>query len=107
MKIIETSVFTRQIQALMVDDDYRLLQEALVIRPELGNIIPGSGGVRKMRWSAQGRGKRGGARVVYYWAVNDETLFMLLAYGKSSQENMTQAQVKILRKIVEEEFNHG
>lgn len=107
MKIIETSVFTRQIQVMMADDEYRQMQEVLVVRPELGNIIPGSGGVRKMRWSFQGRGKRAGARVIYYWAVDDDTLFMLLAYGKSNQENLTQAQIQILKKIVEEEFSHG
>jgi mRNA-degrading endonuclease RelE of RelBE toxin-antitoxin system len=69
MVIIETSIFTRQVQALLDDDEYRRLQTALVIRPDIGDLIPGGGGLRKMRWSAQGRGKRGGVRVIYYWAV--------------------------------------
>lgn len=107
MKIIETSVFTRQIQTLMTDEEYRLMQEALVVRPELGNTVAGSSGIRKMRWHSQGRGKRGGTRVIYYWAVGDDALFMLLAYGKSKQENLTQTQIQILRKLVEEEFDHG
>jgi hypothetical protein len=107
MKFIETTIFTRQIQELMVDEEYRLMQETLLVRPELGSIIPGSGGVRKVRWSSQGRGKRGGSRVIYYWAVNDETLFMLVAYSKSSQENLTQSQIQTLKTMVKEEFNHG
>jgi hypothetical protein len=107
MKFIETTVFTRQIQELMVDDDYRLMQDTLLVRPELGSIIPGSGGIRKVRWGSQGRGKRGSNRVIYYWAVNDETLFMLLAYGKSKQENLSQSQVQTLKRMVKEEFNHG
>lgn len=63
MVLIETSVFTRQAQKLLSDDEYRQLQSALVARPEAGAVIPGSGGLRKARWSAQGRGKRGGTRI--------------------------------------------
>ncbi|MEO5329452.1 MAG: type II toxin-antitoxin system RelE/ParE family toxin [Magnetococcus sp. THC-1_WYH] len=91
----------------MADDHYRLLQEALVLRPQMGDIIQGSGGVRKVRWTSSGGGKRGGTRIIYYWAVGDETLFMLLAYAKSKQQDMTFAQVQTLRKIVEAEFGHG
>ncbi|MBF0383758.1 MAG: type II toxin-antitoxin system RelE/ParE family toxin [Magnetococcales bacterium] len=107
MKFIETTVFTRQIRELMVDDDYRLMQETLLVRPELGSIIPGSGGIRKVRWGSQEQGKRGGSRVIYYWAVNDKTLFMLMAYSKNKQENLTLSQVQTLKKMIKEEFNHG
>jgi len=69
MVIIETSVFTRRITELLSDDEYRELQATLVERPKAGPVIPGSGGIRKLRWSASGRGKRGGARVIYYWAT--------------------------------------
>ena len=67
MIIIETSVFTRRIKELMSDDEYRELQEALVIRPVRGVIIQGSGGLRKLRWKLEGKGKSGGIRVIYYW----------------------------------------
>ena len=72
MVIIETSIFTRQVQALLAEAEYRQLQTALVNWPQLGSIIPGSGGLRKIRWVLTGRGKRGGVRVIYYWAVTQE-----------------------------------
>ena len=69
IEIIETSVFSRQVQELLTDEEYRLLQIAIIQHPESGEIIPGSGGLRKKRWSLGGRGKRGGTRTNYYWAV--------------------------------------
>jgi hypothetical protein len=71
---------------------------------DMGAIIVGSGGLRKVRWAAQGRGKRGGVRLIYYWAVKQDRLLMLLMYPKSERDDLTQEQLKILRKIVEEEY---
>ena len=104
MDIVETSLFTRQVQALLADDEYRRLQTILVIRPDAGNLIPGSGGLRKIRWGAQGRGKRGGVRVIYYWAVKQERILMLLMYPKNERDNLTAEQLKVLRRIIEEEY---
>ncbi len=104
MEIVETSVFTRQVVKLLSDDEYRLLQVALTVRPNLGPIIPGSGGLRKMRWRVAGKGRRGGVRIIYYWAVDQERLLMLLIYAKSDQEDLTPNQLRILRRIVEEEY---
>jgi len=104
MIIIETSIFTRQVQALLDDEDYRRLQTILVIRPDAGDLIPGGGGLRKIRWSAQGRGKRGGVRVIYYWAVIQDRILMLLMYAKNIQDDLTAKQLKVLRKIIEEEY---
>lgn len=104
MVIVETSVFTRQVQALLTDDEYMQLQVALIQRPDMGPVMPGSGGIRKARWPARGRGKRGGLRVIYYWAVSPEQLLMLFIYAKGEQEDLLPAQLKILRKIVEEEY---
>ena len=64
----------------------------------------GSGGLRKVRWGKGGRGKRGGVRVIYYWAVSREQLLMLLIYPKSEWDDLTPAQFKVLRQIVEEEY---
>ncbi|MFZ5949286.1 MAG: type II toxin-antitoxin system RelE/ParE family toxin [Candidatus Rifleibacteriota bacterium] len=63
-----------------------------------------SGGLRKLRWSASGRGKRGGSRVIYYWDKDQEIIYMLYAYAKSRQEDLTRDQLKVLSKLVEEEF---
>jgi len=77
LEIIETSIFTRQVNELLTDDEYHQLQMALLLNPCLGPLISGGGGLRKVRWSLQGRGKRGGTRAIYYWAVNDEKILML------------------------------
>jgi mRNA-degrading endonuclease RelE of RelBE toxin-antitoxin system len=64
---IETSVFTREIKNLLPDEEYRMLQTALMFRPDAGDMIRGGGGLRKIRWNLPGRGKRGALRVIYYW----------------------------------------
>jgi mRNA-degrading endonuclease RelE of RelBE toxin-antitoxin system len=75
--IIETSVFTHRINELLTDEEYRLLQHELVKRPDSGKVIQGSGGMRKLRWGLPGRGKSGGARIIYYWIVDQNTILML------------------------------
>lgn len=104
MVIVETSIFTRQVQNLLTEEAYRKLQFDLTIRPDAGQIIPGSGGLRKIRWGFGGRGKRGGIRVIYYWAVSQERLLMLLMYPKNVQDNLSKDQLKTLRRIVEDEY---
>lgn len=104
MLILETTVFTRQQQALLDDDSYRLLQVELAQNPEAGALIRGTGGLRKIRWAAHGRGKRGGVRVIYYWVRERSIVLMLLAYPKNVQDDLTPAQKKVLRALVEEEF---
>ena len=102
MVIIETPVFTRQVQALLPDEDYHLLQQALVARPEAGQLIPGTHGLRKLRWGLADCGKRGGARIIYYWDAPADRIYMLFAYRKSVQEDLTPAQVKMLGVLVKE-----
>lgn len=104
MVIIETPIFTCRVQDILSDDEYRLLQAQLVQRPDAGKIIPGSGGLRKLRWSASSRGKRGGARVIYYWFVSDEVILMLFAFPKNEQADLTPNQLKQLKKLVEGEL---
>ena len=104
MVIVETSLFTKEVQKLLTDEAYRQLQSDLASRPDLGAIIPGSGGLRKVRWGYGGQGKRSGVRVIYYWAVSEDHLLMLMMYPKNVQDNLSPAQLKMLRQIVEEEY---
>ena len=89
MVFIETSVFTRQIQTLLADEEYHELQVELMENPERGDIIKGGGGIRKVRWAAKGKGKSGGIRVIYYWLRDDGQIYMLLVYPKSQKEDLT------------------
>ena len=104
MRFLETSVFTSRLRGLVDEDQYRALQLALLLRPEQGPLIPGSGGLRKLRWGTRGRGKRGGLRLVYYWAPREQAFYMLYVYAKNEQSDLTPAQVKVLRRVVREEF---
>lgn len=103
MHFIETQVFTKQITALLDDADYRQLQVTLALKPRAGDIIRGSGGLRKIRWAVRGRGKSGGIRAIYY-LVADEEIYFLFAYAKNKQEDLDSGQLRILRKLVKEEF---
>ena len=104
MVIRETTVFTRQVKQLLDAESYRLLQFRLVADPEAGALVPGTGGLRKIRWQGSGRGKRGGIRAIYYWAGQVDVILMLLAYPKNEQEDLTPEQKKILAALVREEF---
>jgi hypothetical protein len=77
----------------------------LLARPDAGKVIPGSGGLRKLRWAAEGRGKRGGLRVIYYWFTARGSILLLFIYPKNVQDNLTPDQLKQLKKVVEEEYH--
>ena len=86
----------------MDDESYRELQEALILKPDAGDLIPGSGGLRKVRWKLEGKGKRGGVRIIYYWRTADDQLWMIYGYAKAKKEDLSKIQLKALREIVEE-----
>jgi len=102
MRIVETTVFTRQIDTLIENDEKQNLLDALIQQPDAGDLIKGSGGLRKLRWAAHGRGKSGGIRVIYYWCEG-QIMYLLLAYPKNKQDDLSPEQLKVLRKVVEEE----
>jgi hypothetical protein len=104
MVIVETAIFTRRIEELIPGEEYRLLQLHLVNKPDAGKVIQGSGGLRKLRWSAGGHGKSGGIRVIYYWAVSHDTILLLYAYPKSRRDDLTPDQLQQIRKVVEKEY---
>ena len=100
----ETSIFTKEIARLLPDADYRMLQTALMLRPDAGTVVRGSGGLRKVRWNLPGRGQRGALRVIYF-LDSPEVIFMLLPYEKTSQEDLTPRQLKLLRGLVKERLS--
>jgi len=104
MRFIETPIFTTAVVELLADEEYAALQLALLLRPELGPVIRGSGGLRKLRWSLRGTGKRGGCRIIYFWDEPSETYYLLYAYRKSDQEDLSAAQLRALSRLVREEF---
>jgi mRNA-degrading endonuclease RelE of RelBE toxin-antitoxin system len=99
---IETRLFTKLVVDYLSDDDYGSLQEALMRDPDAGPVIPGSGGVRKLRRAAEGRGKRGGYRVIYYVRRVHGVIWMLTMYPKNVAENIP---AHVLRQIREEVEN--
>ena len=104
MEFIETPTFTGALRRHLDDDSYRAMQLALILRPEQGAIIPGGAGIRKMRWAGRDKGKRGGLRVIYYWLTKDQKFYMLYAYSKNEQRDLSKAQINKLARAVREEL---
>ena len=100
---VETRTFTRLVQELLSDEEYRELQAALIENPEAGPVIPRSGGVRKIRWAAPGRGKRSGYRVIYYVRHPLHTIWMLTMYPKNVADSIPAAVLKKIREEIEDE----
>ena len=98
MIIVEATVFTKQIVDLITDDSYARLQKELIDDPEKGELLEGGGGIRKVRWLAKQGGKSGGIRVIYYYQ-RLHTIYMIYAYQKNKQEDLTSEQVKIFKAI--------
>ncbi|MBE0619911.1 MAG: type II toxin-antitoxin system RelE/ParE family toxin [Burkholderiales bacterium] len=101
---IESKLFTRLADELLPDAGLAALQQSLIENPESGDVVPGSGGVRKMRWGMPGRGKRGGLRVIYYLRTKQGEIWLLTLYPKNVADNIP---AHILRKIKEEIDGEG
>jgi hypothetical protein len=99
LSFIETKLFTKLVNEQLSDEEYARLQEVLIRDPETGDLIPGSGGVRKVRWGVKGRGKRGGIRVIYYARTRQGQIWMLTLYAKNVAETIP---AHVLRQIKEE-----
>lgn len=104
VRFIETPLFTAAVRTVCSEASFRALQLSLVLQPDRGPIIRGSGGLRKLRWAGSGRGKRGGIRVIYHWYPTEETILLLYLYPKNVAEDLTPSQLRILRRLVEEEL---
>lgn len=102
MEFIETPTFTRQVLALLSDEEYRGPQNTLVQDPECGALIKGGGGIRKIRHAVLGTGKSGGVRAIYYWIKDRHQIYMLVVYPKSKKDNLSDQETAILRDLVKE-----
>ena len=102
MLFIETSIFTQLAAELLDDESLRTLQNLLLEKPERGAVIAGTGGLRKLRLALPGRGKRGGARVIYYWQIDQERIFLILIYPKGAKEDLTPKEKVILKQLAKE-----
>ena len=98
MTFVETKLFTELVLDYLSDDEYAAMQQFLVVNPEAGDVIPASGGVRKLRWGVAGRGKRGGLRVIYFLRRRNDEVWMLTLYAKNVADDIP---AKVLRKIKE------
>jgi hypothetical protein len=96
---IETDVFTKRILKMVDDETYANLQAELVKNPTKGDVIQGTGGLRKIRMAARGKGKRGGARVIYYLVLADEVIYMIFAYDKGEADDLSADQKKTLKSL--------
>jgi hypothetical protein len=99
MVFIETPIFTADVCALLSDEEYTSLQQHLVVQPNAGAVIAGTGGLRKIRWTVSGRGKRGGTRAIYYHVVAQAQIRMILIYRKGIKDDLTPKEKTVLRKI--------
>jgi mRNA-degrading endonuclease RelE of RelBE toxin-antitoxin system len=106
LTLIESPAFTEQCTDLWTDAEYAAFQQFLVARPEAGDVIPGLGGLRKVRWSAKGRGKRGGARVIYLLLLQPGLIYLFQAYTKGDIADLAPDQKKRLRAAVDEIKKH-
>ena len=100
IEFIETSIFTRQIKAIATDDELKALQVELIAQPEKGDLIQGTGGLRKVRMATGQQGKSGSARVIYFLATA-EVIYLVLAYAKNEKESLTAVEKAELKKLTQ------
>ncbi|SFI90238.1 RelE toxin of RelE / RelB toxin-antitoxin system [Nitrosomonas sp. Nm34] len=98
IEFIETPTFTKQIKELATDDELKKLQVELIAQPDKGNLIQGTGGLRKVRMAASGQGKSSSVRVIYFLATA-EIIYLILAYPKNVKDNLTNAEKAELKKL--------
>lgn len=101
MLFIESDIFTEDVIELLSDDEYREFQQFLADNPDWGDVISDTGGLRKIRWKAKGKGKRGGVRVIYFHKVSESQIRLLLIYKKGIQDDLSSDEKRQLRALNE------
>lgn len=101
MVFTESAAFSRKVYAILSEDELIALEYRLLLSPDAGDLIPGAGGLRKIRVATRGKGKRGGSRVIYYWYVDPEKIQFCRIYEKSSQENLSKAELRNIQNELE------
>jgi hypothetical protein len=103
MVFIEAALFTKFLNDYLNDDEYGELQEFLIEQPDSGDVIQGTGGLRKLRWSSEnkGKGKRGGIRVIYYWKVAEDQIYLFTLYAKNEIPDLSDKEKKALKQMLE------
>jgi hypothetical protein len=106
MEFIEARVFTRHVHEYLDDEGYRALQERLAANPRAGDVMPGTGGFRKMRWAdpRRGKGRRGGLRIIYFYFESEREIWMMTLYGKDDSADLTPNEKKALKAAVDAEL---
>jgi hypothetical protein len=100
LTVAETALFMRQAAGVWSDDDRAAFVDFIAGNPEEGDVIPDTGGIRKIRWRRQGSGKRGGVRVIYFYHDADMPLYLLMIYAKARQEDLSPDEIKRVRDLV-------
>src|SRR3990167_5534792 len=101
MVFIETALFTKYLQDYLNDDDYSNLQNFLIEQPNAGDLIQGTGGLRKLRWSLDNKGKRGGIRIIYYWQVAEDQIYFFTLHAKNEISDLSDKEKKALKQMLE------
>ncbi len=101
MLFIETEIFTEDVKLLLDDDEYRKFQVFLAMQPDYGDLIQNTAGLRKIRWLAGGKGKRGGVRVIYFHRTREFEIRLLLIYRKGIKDDLSATEKAVLKKIIE------
>ena len=107
MIFVETPAFSRWRDENLDDEEFRALQNVLIAGPRAGDVIRGARGLRKLRLSVRGRGKRGGARVIYFWWASEEQVYLLSAFAKNVCEGLTPRQLARLAEVMRQEVDHN
>jgi mRNA-degrading endonuclease RelE of RelBE toxin-antitoxin system len=103
MIFIEATTFTKLLPEYLNDEEYRALQTYLMQKPDAGDLVKGSGGVRKVRWAPDGKGKSGGVRIIYYWKKPDHEIWMLTIYSKSERSTIPGHLLKQIAEAIDHE----